>query len=84
MIDRRSPIIAVQMQHLMRVVREPNFKLRIRTAYSIFHAPALGASRLRESRYGRNNRIGTGIIGSWCSFWTPDEALESKDEALHL
>jgi len=38
---------------------ELNFKLRIRTAYSIFHAPALGASRLRESRYGRNNRIGT-------------------------
>jgi len=24
------------------------------------------------------------IIGSWRPFWTPDEALESKDETFHL
>ena len=59
MIDSQSPIITLPIAALDKGVVELNFKLRIRTAYSIFHAPALGASRLRESRYGRNNRIGT-------------------------
>ena len=58
MIDSQSPICGADAA-LNEAVAELNFKLRILTAYSIFHAPALGASRLRESRYGRNNRIGT-------------------------
>ena len=58
MIDSQVPLLRFR-RSVNEGVAELNFKLRTRTAYSIFHAPTLGASRLRESRYGRNNRIGT-------------------------
>src|SRR6267142_1618610 len=60
-----------------------NFRLRVIGGCSMFNVP-LWKLPFGNFFYGRYNRISARIIGSWRPFWTPDEALESEDEAFHL
>src|SRR4026209_509843 len=82
-LARTSTPATILTRQLMRAVTVLNFRLRIDAGCSIFIVP-LWSSPSRIFSYGRYHRISTRTFGSWCSFWTSDEALESEDEALHL